>query len=225
MDIQVVVPPPVEPVTVAEAFFQLKLAAEPDADVEDDPQYREVLRAITTAREQCEQITRRAFVQQTLRLVRGPAARGSERRGLAWYMNGGRGDWSEIELLRPPFISIASVSYYDDANTLQVVDPDDYYVSAGLVPVLRFVEGFAAPSTYIRSDALAIEYVAGYPPVQAVVGPPALPIDYRANVPESIKTAIVIGAQLILDPLTPADRAAMEKAQMALLSSFRVHTF
>lgn len=224
MNIVVVTPPPVEPVTAGEAFFQLKLTTDPDANVSGEPEYGEVMRKVKSAREQCEQITRRAFVQQTLRLERGPI-RGTERRGLLWYMNGAGSDWGSVELLRPPLISVASVKYFDDANVMQTIAPESYFVPSGLVSRIQFVNGFDAPSTYLREDAIQIEYVAGYPVVPG--DPEADPVtedDYRANVPASIKSAILLETQLQYDLLSPAERQAIERARDSLLSSFRITT-
>lgn len=222
MNIVVVTPPPVEPVTIEEAFVHLRL----DDPSEDNPDTAAVQAQIVSAREQCEQITRRAFVQQTLRLTRGPARARGERRGWEWMLSGGCMAWGEdIELLRPPFVEMVALRYYDDANALQTVDSASYYVTSDLVPRLRFVEGFDRPSIYLRDDSLQVEYVAGYP-----VAPgdpdadPVVPDDYRANVPASIKQAILLGVQLQYDELTPEKRKALEGARDALLSSYRIHT-
>lgn len=218
MNIEVITQPTVEPVTDGEAFFSLKLTTDPNANVSSDPQLAEVRRCVRAAREQCEQYTNRAFIQQTLRMTLNPYTWRGERRGLLWYMNGGANAWHEIELLRPPLISVTAVRYYDDANQLQTVDQDDYFVVSGLVPKIRFVEGFASPSTYVREDAIQVEYVVGYPPTTD--SPPNL----RGNVPDSIKQAILVGAQMEFDRLTPAEREAYEKAMHSLLSSYRVVT-
>lgn len=222
MNIVVVTPPPVEPVTIEEAFVHLRL----DDPTEDNPDYAAVQAQIVSAREQCEQITRRAFVQQTLRLTQGPARRNRERRGWDWFIGGGCMAWGDIELLRPPFIELVSLGYYDDSNTLQTVDPANYYVTSDLVPKLRFVSGFNTPPIYLRDDAVQVEYVAGYAPKPA--DPDAAPptdIDYRANVPSSIKQAILLGVQLQYDELTPEKRKALEGARDALLSSYRIAKF
>lgn len=221
MNIDVLTPPPVEPVTASEAFFQLKLTTDPEADVTGEPEYAEVMRCITGAREQCEKLTRRAFVQQTLLLTMGPR-RSSERRGLEWYMSGASECWGDIELLRPPFIEVTAVRYYDDSNELQTVDSDDYFVQSGLVPKIKFVEGFAFPSTYLREDAIQVEYVAGYEPSE---DPPTEQAHYIANIPASIKQAVLLDVQLQYDRLPPADHEKVRNARDALLSGFRVHGF
>lgn len=218
MNIILVTPPAVEPITAAEAFYKLKLTTDPEADVSEEPDYAEVMRCIKTAREDCEQITRRAFVTQTLKMVQGPAKEG-DRRGLLWYMNGGTWDWGRIELKRPPLISVTSVKYYDESNVLQTVSPSNYFTTSGLVPRVQFVEGFDAPSVYLREDAIQVEYVAGYAP--STDSPP----DLAANVPDKIKSAILLGVQMLFDKLTPAEHDNIEKARDSLLASFIVESY
>src|SRR6185295_16732230 len=99
------------------------------------------------------------------------------------------------------------VRYYDVNNTLQTVSPSNYFVTDDLVPRLQFVESFATPCTYRRDDAVRVDYVAGYPPV----GSP--PEDYVANIPSQIKDAILLGAQLLYDQLSPEQRKAIEDAR------------
>lgn len=218
MDIIVVTPPPVYPVTAAEAFFHLKLSTDPLADVTAEPEYDEVMRLIATSTEECEGETRRAFVQQTLRLVRGPAAAdGSARR--AWGSMFGARAWGDLELLRPPLISLDTVKYYDDANVLQTVDEKSYFVVESVVPKVRFVDGFAFPSTYIREDAIQLTYVVGYPVVPADGDTPA---DYRANVPAAAKSAILLGLNLKYDSLTEDQRVNIERARQSLLDRLAV---
>ncbi len=225
MDLSVITPPAVEPVTAGEAFFQLKLTTDPEADVAAEPQYAEVMRCIQGAREQCEQFTRRAFIRQTVLLTIGPRV-GSERRGLRWYMNGGGASWGRIELRRPPLISVDAVRYYDDANELQTVDPELYFVGGGLVPKLCFTDAFSGPSAYLREDAIQVEYTVGYPAIEAdAEADPPMVEDLRGNVPASIKQAILLGVQLQFDRLQPNEREAIERAQASLLSSYRVHSF
>lgn len=222
MNVVIVTPPPVEPVTIEEAFLRLRLD-EPAAHSSD---YDAVGSQIQASREQCEQITRRAFVQQTLRAVRGPLREQGARRGWDWYMGRAGGAWGAIELIRPPLIEIVAVRYFDDQNVQQVVAPTDYRVSCDdLVPKLMFAESFQGPSTYIRDDALQVDYRVGYAPKPAGADPVAQPIDYRANVPESIKQAILLGVQMLYDDLTPEKHASLERARDSLLSSYRIQRF
>lgn len=215
MNIVVVTPPPVEPVTIEEAFVHLRL----DDPTESNPDFAAVQAQIVSAREQCEQITRRAFVQQTLRLTHGSMPPGPEWIGWSRYR-------MAVDLLRPPLISVTAVRYFDSANALQTIAPENYFVTLDLVPRLRFISEFALPCTYERDDALQVEYVAGYAPVPAdPAAEPPTEIDYRANVPASIKQAILLAVQLQYDELSPDKRKALEGARDALLSSYRIHTF
>lgn len=209
MDIIVVTPPTLEPVTPLEAMFHLKITADPDYTAEDDPLFDEITRQIASARAQCEQHTRRAFIQQTLRLVRGPAQRGEYVRRHSCF---DARPWPVLELLRPPLISVSSVKYYDDANVLQTVSPSDYYVTSGNVPTVEFKSTAAVPSLYLRQDAIQLEYVAGYPGTDTSAD----------NVPASIKAAVLLGVQLESDRLDPREREALENAQCSLLSSYRI---
>ena len=215
MNIVVVTPPPVEPVTIEEAFVHLRL----DDPTESNPDFAAVQAQIVSAREQCEQITRRAFVQQTLRLTHG-----SMPPECSWLYASRYG--KQIELLRPPLISLTAVRYYDVANVLQTVDPSSYVLVEDLVPRVLFSRAFDMSCTYERGDALQVEYVAGYAPVPAAPdADPPTEIDYRGNIPASIKQAILLGVQLQYDELTPEKRKALEGARDALLSSYRIHTF
>jgi uncharacterized phiE125 gp8 family phage protein len=59
-----------------------------------------------------------------------------------------------------PVTAVTSISYYDDANVLQVWDPSNYSLSAGSLVTLAY--NVSWPSTYGRPDAVVIEWVAGY---------------------------------------------------------------
>lgn len=209
MDILVVVAPEIEPVSVLEAMLHLKITADPGYTVEDDPQFAEITRQIASARAQCEQYTRRAFMQQTLRLVRGAARRGEYVRRSSIF---DARPWPVLELLRPPLISVSSVKYYDDSNVLQTVSSGDYFVTAGLVPTIEFKATASPPSLYLRDDAIQLEYLAGYPGTD----------ENADSVPASIKAAVLIGVQLESDRLEPKEREALETAQCSLLSSYRI---
>jgi uncharacterized phiE125 gp8 family phage protein len=215
VNLTVITPPPFEPVTLAQAYKQLRLtpdhAGSPGEETHpDDAMLRG---SITTAREQVEQMARRSLIQQTLRLSMAgfPA---SCVHGI-WYA----ATPVRIRLLRPPIIRVEAVSYYDGDNALQTVDADDYYVTDEQVPELRFVTGFAAPVTYDRPDALRVDYVCGYAPDGS---PSTTQEEYAANVPSSLCDAILIGVQLLYDDMAPADREQMEKMREALIQPLRV---
>lgn len=215
MNITVLDQPPFEPVSWAEVFLHLRLGDSDDADdAIDHPDYALLQVQIAAARKHAEQITQRSFVQQTLLLTDN-----FENRHGYWYPYWSRCGASYIELPRPPLVSIASVSYYDLDNVLQVVDQGDYFVVDDLVPRLQFGSGFAFPCTHRRSDVWRIEYVAGYAPSNS---PAATQDDFAANVPAGIKQAILLGVQLQYDDLTPEQAKRIETTRDSLLSAFRI---
>lgn len=214
MDIVVVTPPPVEPVTIAEVYEFLRW----DADEEGSPPElvyplaATISRNIVSAREFVEQATRRALVKQTLRMtIPGRGLLASE---CWWRGPEGRG----VELLRPPVAQVESVQYYDALNVLQTVDIDDYYMTDGYVPSLVFVDSWLPSSLARRQDALRVTYVAGYPWNES-------PEDYTSQIPSALKDAICLHVQLLADRFDANEKADVERTRDALLSSFRVHNF
>jgi len=195
MNVTVLVAPPVEPVSLDEVKLFLRL------DGAEHPDDSMLLEMIQAAREDCEKATGRAFVEQTLRLVtdRFPAACAVR---------------NYIELAYPPVAQIVRVRYFDTDGTLQTVDPANYFVTTDLAPRLMFVSGFAAPSTQCRGDAVQIDYIAGYAPVDSA--------DYVSNVPSGIRHAVKIGVQLMYDELAVDKREALQAQQASLLNKYKV---
>ncbi len=202
MNVIVVTEPPVEPVTLAEALAHLRLDA--FGSPPEHPDDAMILRHIATARAEVERITGRALVQQTLRMAAPEFPCG--------------GDY--VELRRPPYISLMSVEYYDSLNVLNTLASSNYYIndSSDVVARLEFIDGFNV-STYARSDAVRISWIAGYEPV----GSP--PDDYTVNIPPAIKDAILLGVQLLYVQFKPDDREAIERTRAALLAGFGVVSF
>lgn len=218
MNLIVLTPPPVEPVTLAEVYLHLRL----DPDDDSPPAHPDdaLLRSqIATARAEAEQMTRRAFVEQVLRLTVDRFPRNDAFVGASQWLAlaGVRG---YIELPRPPLIEVQAVRYYDTDNVLQTVDAADWFVTDDFVPRLMFRDGYVPPLTYARNDAVRIDYVAGY----AADESPAVDQDYAANVPQQIKQAILLGVQLLYDQLSPEQRKALEHARDMLLVGQRVST-
>jgi uncharacterized phiE125 gp8 family phage protein len=195
MHLSVVTPPATEPVTFSEVYDHLHNPPQNDAMIS---------RLMVAARTEAETYTNRAFIEQTLRMT-GPSCRYT-----SLYTSR---NCHGIQLLRQPIIAIQSVSYYDYANALQVIDDSNYYVTED--GFLRFISSYSYPSVYAREDAFRIDYVAGY------VSSSSPPI-YAENVPEPIKQAILLGVELQYSPLTPVEREAMERTRTALLGPYRV---
>lgn len=216
MNLSVIVPPPFEPVSMQEAYDHLRWDPEEEGDpsVAVYPLDNLLKRNITTAREWVEEQTRSALVEQTVRLTRGPSSDRSVRRGWDWMVHGYSENWGCIELLKPPFIELVAVRYYDNKNVLQTVDPADYYVTQDLVPKLMFGHDIQMPNLYLRDDAIQIDYKVGYQPAGS---PPSTQEDYAANVPSVFKDAILLKVQLLSDRFDPNERADLERALNSLI--------
>src|ERR1039458_882760 len=124
LSLQLVVPPIVEPVTVATAKQQCRV------DFADDDTLFAVY--ITAARQYCERYTHRAFFNQTwLRTLDFfPLAWGSEtlspadRSDYPFYF------WDKltIDLPRANLVSVTSIVYVDGTGTTQTLDSSAYNV-------------------------------------------------------------------------------------------------
>lgn len=216
MNLIVVTPPAAEPVTLTEVYNFLRL--DPDDDSPPSHPDDAMLRSqIAAARQDAENDTKRAFVEQTLRLytARFPC-NDAFVGGARWFaLAGSRG---YIELLRPPLIAVQSVRYYDQDNALQTVDPAYWFVTDDFVPRLMFTDTFSPPLTYARNDAVLIDYVAGY------LSDDSPAVDPAENVPAQIKQSILLGVQLLYDQLSPEQRKAIERSRDMLLVGYRVTT-
>lgn len=215
MSVTVIRPPAFEPVGLEQARQHLRVdvyPGSPGGHPDDDL----IMRAIVAARERAEEITRRALVEQGLRLV-----------ATGWYPDA----WPRtcqrgIDLLRPPLISVDQVSYYDDANVLQVVDPSGYFVEdTQPVQRLRWASSFAYPCTYVRADAVRVDYTAGY------VGL-ASPVSDQADAASGIPASIINGMLLLIGDMYEHREATIVgsvstvlAAADALFEGKRVHNF
>lgn len=221
MNIIVVTPPPVEPVTVEQVYEHLRWDAD-EGSPTVYPLQGLVERNITVARQYVEQTTRRALVKQTLRMVMEsfPYSRNLFRS--RW---GGDDDWykrpGDVYLLRPPFINFLSVQYLDKDEVLQTLDPANYYIDSETeqVPILRFRDTFDVDIVSDqRTDAVRIEWVAGYPFEES-------PADFTSSIPAGIKEAILLQIQLQVDRFNPDERRDLERARDSLLASYTIRNF
>jgi uncharacterized phiE125 gp8 family phage protein len=220
MNLTVLTRPPFEPVTLAEVYKQLRLdpdhAGSPSEATHPDDAM--LTAQITAAREYVENSTKLSLVQQTLRISYGcfPSYCYRGWCGNVWARHGVA---ERIQLIRPPLIRVERVCYYDGENVLQEMDRADYYVVDEQVPELRFATGLSAPVVYDRPDALRVEYVTGYTPVNS---PAMTQADYIDGVPEVLRQAILVGVQLQYDNLPPAEREAMERMRETWLLMYRI---
>lgn len=214
MNLTVVTAPPFEPVTLAQVYEHLRLDTE--GSPETHPDDARLLRHITTARQHVEAMTRRALIQQTIRLSMPAFPVGAD----TWAVSSVRNTLTRIiRLPRPPIISVSSVTYFDGDNALQTLAASNYYVTDEQVPELRFVSSFSTPTLYDRPDALRITYVAGYVPEAS---PPVTQAEYAASVPGALKDAILLGVQLLYDDLKPEEYQMLSSAREALVQPYRI---
>lgn len=74
--------------------------------------------------------------------------------------------WCAMKLLKPPFVSVESVSYFDVDGVEQVLSPDSYTVSTRREPASVYLSGDAgssAQSIASLEEAVIVRYTAGYP--------------------------------------------------------------
>lgn len=222
MNLIVLTEPPVEPVSLEELYSLLRL--DPEGSPPEHPDDDMLRSQIVSARQRIEAATRRALVQQTVRLVlpRFPFSRVFFGDSIAGYASDEdcfepREAW--FELPKPPLIAIEAIRYYDSANALQTLDASTYFHTDTLVPQVHCSAGNAWPMTYPRDDAVRVDYVVGYTPN----GSP--PDDYVANIPASLKNAVKLEVQLQYDELAPDKRSDIEKTIDRLIATFRIHKF
>lgn len=198
MNVIVLDPPTEEPIELDEDFYAAMRIA-PIGSPPSHPHDNLFRRHITTARIEAEQITGRAFVRQRLLLVTDVVPRDRY-----------------IPLLRPPVQEVLSVGYYDTNGALQTLATGDYVVTDDIAPRVSFDVSSSIYGAYGQvSDAIRIEYWAGYPGEGS-------PPDYVAGVPTPIKDGIIIGVQLLYNELTPQERQSLESARECLLSGYKV---
>jgi len=217
MNLIVVTEPPVEPVTLEQIYDFLRL--DPDGSPLSHPDDEMLLSMIKSAREKFEQTTRRALIQQRIRLTISAFPRYTMHDHYDsdfWFARDGY-----VELLRPPLRELHSVKYYDQFNALQTLDPATYFINdSELVPQLQLNIGYYWPLTFLRrSDAVQIEYTVGYAPE----GSP--PSDYRANIPASLLQSVKFEVQLQYDELAPEKRQNIQDTISRLERSFVIPKF
>lgn len=93
-----------------------------------------------------------------------------------------------LKLYNPPIVSVSSVKYYDEDNTLQTLDPADYALDNASEPgYIVPAPDVDWPDTYDKINAVIVEYVAGY-------GATA------ASTPKDIKLYILAKLSEVFDP-------------------------
>lgn len=70
--------------------------------------------------------------------------------------------WCAMKLLKPPFVSVESVSYIDPDGNEQTLSEDDYIVSTRREPASVAIS-ISQPSLASQDEAVIVRYTAGYP--------------------------------------------------------------
>lgn len=162
MNLRTVTEPSVEPITLAEARTFARID---DADTTQDAW---LTMFIAAARRQAENITRRAFVERTYELSLP-----------CWPADG------IIVLPKPPLQRVNAVRYIDRDGDEQTLTASLYQVDTVREPG-RIKPSYGNVWPTVRTEdfnTIKIEFVAGYSPVGS-------PSDYRAALPETLKTWI-----------------------------------
>jgi uncharacterized phiE125 gp8 family phage protein len=181
--------PTSEAVSLESAKQQLLMRPE---EGRGDDGYIEAL--IAVARKACEDLLGRALMQQTwdLYLDEFPC----------------RDDY--IEVPRPPLQTVTYVKYKDDAGTLQTLAASNYIVDTASEPgriALKY--GQTWPSAYKETQAVQIQFVAGYKSAD--------------EVPWTIRQAILLKlTDLYMNRGDSAPNEAVDKAILALLGVDRI---
>ena len=155
--IRVTVPPAIEPVSVDQVKVMLGITT--------DTRDATIAMQITIARTLAEEFTGRAFIQQTIQLVidRFPPGRvpwwdGTIQAPLRAFMS-----QEPVLLPRPPLVTLTTVQYYDESNTLRTIPSSSYYVDSITEPARIVLNpGVSWPSDVRDRAAVLITYTAGY---------------------------------------------------------------
>ena len=164
---------------------------------------------IDAATDLAEVYCRRAFISQTFKLTMdgfsGIAVDDLLGAGVYNLPRGNFGNANFIELMRPPIVSITSITTYNTANTSAVFSSASYMldINGGRVCLN---DGYAWPTALRNKAAVEIIYVAGYGST-------------TADVPSGIRTAVMMQAASMYECRGSADLVA---AAQGLLDPFRL---
>jgi uncharacterized phiE125 gp8 family phage protein len=171
MSLQLITPPALEPVTLADAKAHLKI------DTSDDDAL--IARLIAAARARAEWHLGRALITQGWRQWLDQ-----------WPCNG------VIEIPLPPLQSVASVTVYALDDSASVLDPATYQVDAASAPARLTLRSSVSPPINLRAiNAVALEFTAGYgdsasnvpaPLVEALLELVAFLYEHRGEAPAEL---------------------------------------
>lgn len=166
--LDIITPPAVEPVSLAEAKLHLGVATslEDTSFTADDDLIQGL---IESARDWCESYCNRAFVYQTLALTCDSFPWGGGYFNRANRMNPQLNNFlptqsGVIKLDKPPFVSMTSIDYLNVSGNWQTLSPSIYRVIGGSKnqPRLTTAPNQLWPATYPTMAAVVITWIAGY---------------------------------------------------------------
>lgn len=145
---KLIVPPAVEPITVAEAKVHLRVLHASEDGL--------IARLIAAARQHAETTLNRAFVTQTWEMALSEFPR-----------------VPAIDFPRPPLASVTSITYVDVNGADQVLSAGEYHVVLeALIGFVRLKDGASWPTAARRPDAVRVRYVVGYGAAASAVPAP-----------------------------------------------------
>lgn len=156
---QLLVPPAVEPVSLATAKQHLRVV------IDDDDLLIGAL--ITAARQRVETLLRQSLIsQQWLYMCDnfpwggGYYNREIRRQGpsMVWLPT----NTGILDIPRPPLISVQSIQYYNSNGSLDLIPSTIYNCSLGIPARIQPVFGSVWPVCQPRVDAVQVTYTAGY---------------------------------------------------------------
>jgi len=186
MSLTLVSPPAVEPITLDQAKARLRIS--------DDSQNTHILHLIRAARERVELETGRALITQSWLERRDQWDEGG--RILAFA--------TRFRLLKPPLISIESITTYDASDTPSIWDPAAYFIDTMSEPgriSLKPDSAFPIPGRKIAG--LEIRFTCGYGPAASDI--PASLIEavgqmVEATATDGVETVLPKSVQSLLAP-------------------------
>lgn len=188
MTTRLITPPAALAVSMTDAKNVLRIE---QGDTEFDTQITLTLKGIIS---QCEHELGRALVHQQWRVSLDTVS-------------------DAIRLERPPIVSVEAVRFYDAANVLQTLDPQDYFADTVSEPgYVVPASGRAWPELYARPHAITVDYTCGYGP------------DYT-TVPADVQLYILARLAEQWDPATQEFKQTAQSDYLkALLWSCKVYT-
>lgn len=117
-----------------------------------------------------------------------------------------------------PVLSIESIKYIDEDGTEQTLDASVYRVDTHSNPArITLAWNQTWPSARLLANAVTVTFKAGYAPDES-----SSPIDYRANIPEDLRQALIATVAHWYDN---RDSATLPPEAEALLDRYRVPGF